>query len=68
MHVISVGVIVASIGEITTYWVGVVYEMGAVVAEALRLIFNEIFLKRTSVKLNLISIARAGILSICSSD
>jgi hypothetical protein len=68
MYVISVGAIVASIDEITIDWVGVVYQMGGVVAEALRLIFIEIFLKKTGVKLNLISIARAGILSICSSD
>lgn len=55
MSVISVGVIVASIGEITISWVGVVYQMGGVVAEALRLIFIEIFLKKKGVKLNLIS-------------
>jgi drug/metabolite transporter (DMT)-like permease len=55
MSVISVGVIVASIGEITIIWVGVVYQMGGVVAEALRLIFIEIFLKKKGVKLNLIS-------------
>jgi drug/metabolite transporter (DMT)-like permease len=55
MSVISVGVIVASIGEITINWVGVVYQMGGVVAEALRLIFIEIFLKKKGVKLNLIS-------------
>lgn len=55
MSVISVGVIVASIGEITINWVGVVYQMGGVIAEALRLIFIEIFLKKKGVKLNLIS-------------
>jgi len=55
MSVISVGVIVASVGEITISWVGVVYQMGGVVAEALRLIFIEIFLKKKGVKLNLIS-------------
>ncbi|GJN12510.1 hypothetical protein PR202_ga30793 [Eleusine coracana subsp. coracana] len=55
MSIISVGVIVASIGEITISWVGVVYQMGGVVAEALRLIFIEIFLKKKGVKLNLIS-------------
>nr|ADZ04631.1 hypothetical protein [Oryza glaberrima] len=55
MSVISVGVIVASVGEITISWVGVVYQMGGVVAEALRLIFIEIFLKKKGVRLNLIS-------------
>ncbi|XP_062192007.1 probable sugar phosphate/phosphate translocator At3g14410 [Phragmites australis] len=55
MSVISVGVIVASVGEITISWVGVVYQMGGVLAEALRLIFIEIFLKKKGVKLNLIS-------------
>uniref|UniRef100_J3MQ56 Sugar phosphate transporter domain-containing protein n=1 Tax=Oryza brachyantha TaxID=4533 RepID=J3MQ56_ORYBR len=55
MSVISVGVIVASFGEITISWVGVVYQMGGVVAEALRLIFIEIFLKKKGVRLNLIS-------------
>ncbi|KAG2576550.1 probable sugar phosphate/phosphate translocator At3g14410 isoform X1 [Panicum virgatum] len=55
MSVISIGVIVASVGEITISWVGVVYQMGGVVAEALRLIFIEIFLKKKGVKLNLIS-------------
>ena len=55
MSIISVGVIVASVGEITISWVGVVYQMGGVVAEALRLIFIEIFLKKKGVRLNLIS-------------
>ncbi|XP_072966675.1 probable sugar phosphate/phosphate translocator At3g14410 [Typha angustifolia] len=55
MSVISFGVIVASYGEVTISWVGVVYQMGGVVAEALRLIFIEIFLKRKGVRLNLIS-------------
>ncbi|KAL5222893.1 hypothetical protein ABZP36_027606 [Zizania latifolia] len=55
MSVISIGVIVASVGEITIIWVGVVYQMGGVVAEALRLIFIEIFLKKKGVRLNLIS-------------
>ncbi|VAI88179.1 probable sugar phosphate/phosphate translocator At3g14410 isoform X1 [Triticum dicoccoides] len=55
MSIISVGVIVASVGEITISWVGVVYQMGGVIAEALRLIFIEIFLKKKGVRLNLIS-------------
>lgn len=55
MSVISVGVIVASYGEVTVSWIGVVYQMGGVVGEALRLIFMEIFVKRKGVRLNSIS-------------
>ncbi|KAJ3688731.1 hypothetical protein LUZ61_017895 [Rhynchospora tenuis] len=55
MSIISIGVVVASIGEVTIIWVGVVYQMGGVIAEALRLIFIEIFLKKKGVRLNLIS-------------
>lgn len=55
MSIISIGVVVASIGEVTIVWVGVVYQMGGVIAEALRLIFIEIFLKKKGVRLNLIS-------------
>nr|CAD1832091.1 unnamed protein product [Ananas comosus var. bracteatus] len=55
MSAISFGVIVASYGEVTISWVGVVYQMGGVIAEALRLIFIEIFLKKKGVKLNIIS-------------
>jgi hypothetical protein len=55
MSIISIGVVVASIGEVTISWVGVVYQMGGVIAEALRLIFIEIFLKKKGVRLNLIS-------------
>uniref|UniRef100_A0A0E0EHK4 Sugar phosphate transporter domain-containing protein n=1 Tax=Oryza meridionalis TaxID=40149 RepID=A0A0E0EHK4_9ORYZ len=61
MSVISVGVIVASVGEITISWVGVVYQMGGVVAEALRLIFIEIFLKKKGVRLNLISMITSAL-------
>ncbi|KVH93192.1 hypothetical protein Ccrd_004758 [Cynara cardunculus var. scolymus] len=46
MSVISFGVLVASYGEIDINWVGVVYQMGGVVGEALRLIFMEILVKR----------------------
>ncbi|PHT35553.1 putative sugar phosphate/phosphate translocator, partial [Capsicum baccatum] len=42
MSVISFGVLVASYGEISINWVGVIYQMGGVVGEALRLIFMEI--------------------------
>ncbi|XP_021729365.1 probable sugar phosphate/phosphate translocator At3g14410 [Chenopodium quinoa] len=56
MSVISLGVVVASYGEISISWVGVVYQMGGVVGEALRLIFMEIFVKRKGLKLNPISI------------
>ncbi|POO03219.1 Sugar phosphate transporter domain containing protein [Trema orientale] len=56
MSVISFGVLVASIGEININWVGVVYQMGGVVGEALRLIFMEIFVKRKGLKLNPISV------------
>ena len=56
MSVISFGVLVASIGEININWVGVVYQMGGVVGEALRLIFMEIFVKRKGLKLNPVSV------------
>ncbi|KAI0498830.1 hypothetical protein KFK09_019725 [Dendrobium nobile] len=56
MSVISFGVIVASYGEVTVSWVGVVYQMGGVVGEALRLIFMEIFVKRKGIRLNSISV------------
>lgn len=56
MSVISFGVVIASYGEININWVGVVYQMGGVVGEALRLIFMEIFVKRKGLKLNPISI------------
>ncbi|KAG9138469.1 hypothetical protein Leryth_012751 [Lithospermum erythrorhizon] len=52
MSLISCGVLVASYGEIDINWVGVVYQMGGVVGEALRLIFMEIFVKRKGIKLN----------------
>ncbi|XP_024964374.1 probable sugar phosphate/phosphate translocator At3g14410 [Cynara cardunculus var. scolymus] len=55
MCVISFGVLVASYGEININWVGVVYQMGGVVGEALRLIFMEILVKRKGLKLNPIS-------------
>lgn len=55
MSVISLGVLVASVGEISINWIGVVYQMGGVVGEALRLIFMEIFVKRKGLKLNPIS-------------
>ncbi|GER33619.1 ubiquitin carboxyl-terminal hydrolase [Striga asiatica] len=56
MSVISFGVLVASYGEIEINWIGVVYQMGGVVGEALRLIFMEIFVKRKGLKLNPISV------------
>lgn len=56
MSVISFGVLVASYGEINISWIGVVYQMGGVVGEALRLIFMEIFVKRKGLKLNPISV------------
>ncbi|WOL12220.1 putative sugar phosphate/phosphate translocator [Canna indica] len=55
MFAISAGVVVASYGEITIVWIGVVYQMGGVVGEALRLIFMEIFVKKKGVRLNSIS-------------
>lgn len=55
MSVISFGVLVASYGEININWIGVVYQMGGVVGEALRLIFMEIFVKKKGLKLNPIS-------------
>ncbi|XP_077243752.1 nucleotide/sugar transporter family protein [Tasmannia lanceolata] len=56
MSVISFGVLVASYGEINVNWIGVVYQMGGVVGEALRLIFMEIFVKRKGLRLNPISV------------
>ncbi|KAJ7948872.1 Sugar phosphate transporter domain containing protein [Quillaja saponaria] len=56
MSMISFGVLVASYGEININWIGVVYQMGGVVGEALRLIFMEIFVKRKGLKLNPISV------------
>lgn len=56
MSLISFGVLVASYGEINISWIGVVYQMGGVVGEALRLIFMEILVKRKGLKLNPISL------------
>lgn len=56
MSVISIGVLVASYGEIHISWIGVVYQMGGVVGEALRLIFMEILVKRKGLKLNPVSV------------
>ncbi|WMV48950.1 hypothetical protein MTR67_042335 [Solanum verrucosum] len=56
MSVISFGVLVASYGEININWVGVIYQMGGVVGEALRLIFMEILVKRKGLKLNPVSV------------
>ncbi|KAF9620668.1 hypothetical protein IFM89_013968 [Coptis chinensis] len=56
MSLISFGVLVASYGEVNVNWIGVVYQMGGVVGEALRLIFMEIFVKRKGLKLNPISV------------
>lgn len=56
MSLISFGVLVASYGEININWIGVVYQMGGVVGEALRLIFMEILVKRKGIKLNPISV------------
>lgn len=55
MSVISFGVVIASYGEINVNWIGVVYQMGGVVGEALRLIFMEILVKRKGLKMNPIS-------------
>lgn len=56
MSVISIGVLIASYGEISISWIGVVYQMGGVVGEALRLIFMEILVKRKGLKLNPITL------------
>lgn len=56
MSVISFGVLVASYGEIQINWIGVIYQMGGVISEAIRLILMEIFVKRKGLKLNPISI------------
>ncbi|KAJ6790816.1 putative sugar phosphate/phosphate translocator [Iris pallida] len=55
MSVISIGVIVASYGEVSVDWIGVVYQMGGVIGEALRLIFMELFVKKKGIRLNSIS-------------
>ncbi|KAI7998837.1 putative sugar phosphate/phosphate translocator [Camellia lanceoleosa] len=52
----SFGVLVASYEEIDINWIGLVYQMGGVVREALRLIFMEIFVKRKGLKLNPVSV------------
>lgn len=56
MSVISFGVLIASYGELNIIWIGVVYQMGGIVAEALRLILMEILVKRKGIKLNPISL------------
>ncbi|KAF5953082.1 hypothetical protein HYC85_011026 [Camellia sinensis] len=56
MSVTSFGVLVVSYEEIDINWIGVIYQMGGVVGEALRLIFMEIFVKRKGLKLNYISV------------
>ncbi|GMQ11825.1 hypothetical protein CsSME_00054304 [Camellia sinensis var. sinensis] len=56
MSVISFGVLVVLYEEIDINWIGVIYQMGGVVGEALRLIFMEIFVKRKGLKLNSISV------------
>ncbi|KAI7737087.1 hypothetical protein M8C21_027317 [Ambrosia artemisiifolia] len=72
MSVISFGVLVASYGEININWIGVVYQMGGVVGEALRLIFMEIFVRKKGLKLNPISMmyyvspCRQHLDSLCS--
>ena len=56
MSVISFGVLVASYGELNISWVGVIYQMGGVVAEASRLIFVEIFVKKKGIHLSSMSV------------
>ncbi|EPS69546.1 hypothetical protein M569_05219, partial [Genlisea aurea] len=56
MSVISFGVLIASYGEMEISWIGVVYQMGGVVGEALRLIFMEILVKKKGLKLNPVSV------------
>lgn len=55
MSIISMGVLVASYGEVGFNWVGVVYQLGGVIGEASRLICIEILLKRKGFKLNPLS-------------
>ncbi|XP_002985975.2 probable sugar phosphate/phosphate translocator At3g14410 [Selaginella moellendorffii] len=52
MSVISFGVLVASYGEINFNWIGVIYQLGGVVGESMRLILIEIMLKRKGLKLD----------------
>ncbi|KAI7981909.1 putative sugar phosphate/phosphate translocator [Camellia lanceoleosa] len=68
MSVISFGVLVASYEEIDSNWIGLVYQMGGVVREALRLIFMEIFVKRKGLKLNPISVMNYCSLLVHSVD
>lgn len=71
MSIISLGVLVASYGEVGFNWVGVVYQLGGVIGEASRLICIEILLKRKGVKLNPLSMmyyispCRYSILEFC---
>ncbi|XP_028053804.1 probable sugar phosphate/phosphate translocator At3g14410 [Camellia sinensis] len=56
IFLISFGVLVASYEEVDINWIGLAYQMGGVVAKALRRIFMEIFVKRKGLKLNPISV------------
>ncbi|XP_028101255.1 probable sugar phosphate/phosphate translocator At3g14410 [Camellia sinensis] len=52
MSVIRFSVLMTTYEEIDINWIGLVYQMGGVVGEALRLIFMEIFVKMKGLKLN----------------
>ena len=52
MSIISLGVVVASYGEIDFNWIGVVYQFGGVIGEAARLICIEILLKKKGLNFN----------------
>ncbi|GAQ90366.1 Nucleotide/sugar transporter family [Klebsormidium nitens] len=56
MAVISGGVLVASYGEIQFDVVGLVYQVGSVVSEALRLVLTQILLQRKGIKMDPITI------------
>lgn len=54
--VISGGVLVASYGEIQFDLVGLVYQVGSVISEALRLVLTQILLQRKGIKMDPITI------------
>lgn len=53
---ISGGVLVASYGEIQFDVVGLVYQVGSVISEALRLVLTQILLQRKGIKMDPITI------------
>lgn len=52
MAVITIGVAIASYGELNFNWIGLLVQLGAVVVEAFRLVLVELLLNRAGLKLN----------------